>query len=59
MRAMKGLQLIKICEQLWAVVLNASNERVAADQNLRAVMDCSIRGRAMKGLQLIKIYEQL
>ena len=43
MRAMKGLQLIKICEQLWAVVLNASNERVAADQNLRAVMDCSIR----------------
>ena len=43
MRAMKGLQLIKIYEQLWAVALNASNEGVTADQNLRAVMDCSIR----------------
>ena len=43
MQEMKGLQLIKICEQLWAVALNASNEGVAADQNLRAVMDCSIR----------------
>ena len=40
---MKGLQLIKICEQLWVVALNASNEGVAVDQNLRAVMDCSIK----------------
>ena len=43
MRAIKGLQLIKICEQLWAVALNASNEGVVADQNLRAVMDYNIR----------------
>ena len=35
--------MIKIYEQLWAVALNASNEGVAADQNLQAVMDCSIR----------------
>ena len=30
-------------EQLWAVALNASNEGVAADQNLRAVIDYNIR----------------
>ena len=39
---MKGLQLIKICEQLWAVALNASSEGVADDQNLRVVMDYNI-----------------
>ena len=43
MRAMKRLQLIKIYKQLWVVALNTSNEEVATDQNLRAVMDCSIR----------------
>ena len=32
----------KNCEQLWAVALNASNEGVVADQNLRAVMDYNI-----------------
>ena len=30
-------------KQLWAVALNASNEGVTTDQNLRAVMDCSIK----------------
>ena len=43
MRALKGLQVIKIYKQLWAVALHMSNKGIVADQNLRAVIDCSIR----------------